>query len=121
MATLPKNILIVDDEVEIRSLLEMYLHDRPFIMHQAGNCEEAKQIIKSYPIDLVLLDISMPAEDGRAIIPECQKLPNKPKIILISAFVGIINEDPRLKNITALLPKPFTREELLAAINKVFS
>lgn len=116
-----KNILIVDDEFEIRSLIEEYLLENNFVIHQAATCDAAREVLKTYPIDLVLLDISMPVEDGRNLTANCKELSPMPKIIFISSFATIVEDDPRIKIATAILPKPFSCEELLAAINKALS
>lgn len=58
------DILIVDDNENIRKLIEIYLKREGFKTIHAGNGEEALAIIESQKIDLIVLDIMMPVMDG---------------------------------------------------------
>src|SRR5262245_2908386 len=60
----PPTILLVDDEPEMLSMLDEYLGSRGFRVMTAGNTQEARSILGSTTIQLVLLDITMPGEDG---------------------------------------------------------
>lgn len=57
-------ILIVDDEENIRNLIEIYLKREGFITYKAANGEEALDVMDKVKIDLVVLDIMMPVMDG---------------------------------------------------------
>lgn len=57
-------ILIIDDELTVRSVLEEILHGRGYEIHLAGNGEEGLQKFKELSPDLVLLDLNMPEMDG---------------------------------------------------------
>lgn len=57
-------ILIVDDEKNIRNLIEIYLKREGFITYKAANGEEALDVMDKVKIDLVVLDIMMPVMDG---------------------------------------------------------
>jgi len=60
----PARILIVDDNEDNRNLLCLYLRNTPFILVTAENGEEAVNVFKRSPFDLVFMDIEMPLMDG---------------------------------------------------------
>ncbi|MCM8763237.1 MAG: response regulator, partial [Candidatus Omnitrophica bacterium] len=66
-------ILIVDDEPDILDLLELTLSEENYEILKASDGEEALAIIKSQPLDLVLLDYKMPKMDGRQVCLEVKK------------------------------------------------
>ncbi len=60
------HILLVDDERDIRDPLAHYLSRNGVRVTKAKNAAEARQLLAAYAIDLVLLDVMMPGEDGLA-------------------------------------------------------
>jgi len=58
------DILIVDDNVSIRNLIEIYLKREGFDTYHAGNGQEALDMLDKHKIDLIVLDIMMPIMDG---------------------------------------------------------
>ena len=64
------NILIVDDEPDIRNLVKEILEDEGFNVDVAENAEQAKQQRESFSPDLILLDIWMPGTDGITLLKE---------------------------------------------------
>ena len=58
------DILIVDDNVSIRNLIEIYLKREGFNTYHAGNGQEALDMLDKHKIDLIVLDIMMPIMDG---------------------------------------------------------
>lgn len=61
-------ILVVDDEAEIRSVLEETLAEEGYAVHLAADAEEADRLARAEPPDLVLLDIWMPGADGMDLL-----------------------------------------------------
>ena len=59
-----KTILIIDDEPEIRNLMEEILSEEGYKTFSAESAQNAEQIIAAHQIDLVYLDIWMPGTDG---------------------------------------------------------
>jgi len=111
------NLLIIEDEELARELLKSYLKGHPDI-DVIGECEngfEGVQMINSLKPDLVLLDIQMPKITGFEML---QLLDHKPEIIFTTAY-----DQFALKafeyNAADYLLKPFSRERLLSAIEKV--
>lgn len=66
-----KNILIVDDEIEIADLLEIYLINENYAVFKHYNSKEAMDCINKQKIDLVILDVMLPDGDGFSM---CQRL-----------------------------------------------
>ena len=64
-------ILIVDDDVRLRELLVRYLDQQGFAGLVAGNGVELDQQLKRHHVDLIVLDLMLPGEDGLAI---CRRL-----------------------------------------------
>ena len=60
-------VLVIDDEEDMRHLIEMYLLNSGFLCTQAANGAEALQVFKDEQIDVVLLDIMMPEQDGFSV------------------------------------------------------
>jgi diguanylate cyclase (GGDEF)-like protein len=83
----PERILVVDDEPDIRRLLARLLKNGGYTVSVAANGEEALAAVDAEIPDLVLLDVSMPGQDGFAVCRELQKLgPKVPAVIFLSAF-----------------------------------
>lgn len=111
-----EKILIVDDDKEIRRLIEIYLKSEGFETSVAENGHEALKCIESEKFDLVILDIMMPIIDG---IDACIKIREKHKmpIIMLSAK----SEDmDKIYGLTSgaddYLTKPFNPLELIARV-----
>ncbi len=119
MAAKP-TVLIVDDEDHIRKMLVEVLSLEGYPIETATNGREALNLLKSGGPRVILLDIRMPVLDGEGFLQELEAVPSeraKHKIILVSAYLGLSNYQ-HLKA-EGRLPKPFTTEQLLNAIEAV--
>jgi two-component system KDP operon response regulator KdpE len=112
-------ILVIDDEVQIRKLLEITLQSHDYKVLQAATGKEGLIIVANHPPDMVLLDLGLPDESGHAVLKKLREWYSKPIIIL---SVQSSEEDI----VTALdngandyLVKPFRTGELLARIRTV--
>lgn len=112
-------VLIVDDEQDMRNLIEMMLNNSKFETFTAASGTEAYDIIVREQIDLVLLDVMMPHEDGFAVCQSIRAMSNIPVIFLTARDA---NED-KVKGLTLggddYIVKPFTNEELVARMHAV--
>src|SRR5688500_16814593 len=75
-------VLIVDDDLDMRNLIEVMLSQSNFKTLSVPNGEEAYQIIAYEDIDIVLLDVMMDREDGFAVCENIRKLSPVPVIFL---------------------------------------
>ena len=64
------NILVVDDEPDIRQLVQEILQDEGYVVYKAGDAAEARQMQQRHQPDLILLDIWMPDTDGITLLKE---------------------------------------------------
>ncbi len=115
-------ILIADDDADIRDILKLTLLEENYEILEARDGEEALKIIRSKPLDLVLLDYKMPKMDGRQLCSLIKKdllLQHLP-IIMVTGK-GEIND--KIDGIDAgaddYIVKPFEPKELLARIRMV--
>ncbi|MGE7665885.1 response regulator transcription factor [Ureibacillus composti] len=112
-------ILIVDDEKDMRNLVKMILSKYNFKTYTASNGEEAYNTIFNEDIDLVLLDVMMPGEDGFVVCENIRKISSVPVIFLTARDAN----DDKVKGLTIggddYIVKPFTASELVARIAAV--
>ncbi len=110
------HILLVDDEASIREPLTKYLERQGYRVTAVENADEARTAIASYDIDIVLLDIMMPGEDGLSL---CQYLAANagPPVILLTAKSETADRIMGLEiGADDYLAKPFSPRELVARI-----
>lgn len=109
-------ILIIDDEPQIRKLLQINLESNDYKVVQASTGKEGLILSASHPPDLILLDIGLPDKSGHEILQELREWYNKP-IIILSVQDNETNIVSALDNgATDYLTKPFRTGELLARI-----
>lgn len=110
------NVLVVDDEKEIRDAIEIYLRGENLKVIKAEDGLEALEILESNQIHLIILDIMMPKLDG---IKTCMKIreTNNIPIIMLSAK-GEDSDKILGLNVGAddYIPKPFNNLELMARV-----
>ena len=85
---MPK-ILIADDEKEIVRLLRMYLESDDITVLEAGDGQQAVDIVRDNHIDLVLVDIMMPKMDGYQVIKQIRQQGKYIPVMVISAKVTL--------------------------------
>jgi len=80
------NILIVDDEKNMRFLLREALAKEGYVIDTAENGEDAVSLVKARPFDCVLLDLRMPRMDGIATLEELNRITPETPVIIMTAF-----------------------------------
>ncbi|WP_310828749.1 response regulator transcription factor [Paenibacillus pedocola] len=109
-------VLIVDDEWNMRNLIRIYLMKEGFRIQEAATGQEALSMIKKHSFDIVLLDVMMPDMDGWQVCKEVRETETVPILMLTARSetkdkihgLGVGADD--------YLTKPFEPEELLARI-----
>ena len=76
------NILICDDERDIVNALKIYLSDPDYTLFEAGNGQEALEVLRDNEIHLILMDIMMPVMDGMTAMAKIRETSNVPIILL---------------------------------------
>jgi len=116
---LPPMILAVDDEPEILTLLADYMGSRGFRVVTAPNAQDARNILGGTKVDLVLLDITMPGEDGLSLARHLREH-HGPPVILVTALGAVTDKIVGLEvGADDYVTKPFEMRELLARIKNV--
>jgi two-component system KDP operon response regulator KdpE len=109
-------ILIIDDEVQIRRLLEITLQSNDYKINEAATAREGLIIAANHPPDLILLDIGLPDENGQMVLEKLRQWYTKP-ILILSVQTDEENIVKALDNgANDYLIKPFRTGELLARI-----
>jgi len=113
------HILIVDDDPEIRELLGRFLSTHGFRTSMAVDGEAMWQLLDQFAIDLIVLDIMLPGEDGLSL---CRALRSKRRIPVIM-LTAMGDDTDRIVGLEVgaddYLGKPFNPRELLARIRAV--
>lgn len=109
-------ILLIDDEAQIRKLLQINLESNGYKVIQASTAAEGLQLAASHPPDLILLDIGLPDKSGHQVLKELREWFNK-AIIMLSVMNSEADIVAALDHgATDYLTKPFRTGELLARI-----
>ncbi|SFT49079.1 two-component system, OmpR family, KDP operon response regulator KdpE [Algoriphagus locisalis] len=109
-------ILIIDDEPQIRKLLQINLESNDYKVIQASKGKEGLILAANHPPDLILLDIGLPDQSGHELLKELREWYNNP-IIILSVQDNETDIVSALDNgATDYLTKPFRTGELLARI-----
>ncbi len=110
------NILICDDEKDIRRALSIYLAGEGYGVLQAKNGREAVDIIRQEEIHLVLMDIMMPVMDGMAAITAIRQESNIPVILLTAKGEDMDKVAGLTLGADDYVTKPFNPIEVLARV-----
>jgi two-component system phosphate regulon response regulator OmpR len=114
-----KHIVVVDDEPGIRETIQEYLELHDFQVTAAGGGEELRRAIEANDVDLVLLDIRMPGEDGLSLA-RFLRAEKQVGIIMLTAAGEVVDRIVGLEmGADDYLAKPVDLRELLARIKAV--
>lgn len=115
------HILIVDDDRDIRSLIADYLQKAGLRTSVAASGKQMRAMLAGMPVDLIVLDIMMPGDDGLALCRELRSGPHKTIPVLMLTARG--EDTDRIVGLEMgaddYLVKPFVARELLARIKAI--
>ena len=113
------NVLVVDDDKEIVSAIEIYLRYEGYCVLKAYDGEETLKILKENDIHLIILDIMMPVKDGLETLKELRMEYNTPVLMLSAKSED--NDKIEGLNVGAddYLTKPFNKLELIARVKSL--
>ena len=113
-----ERVLVVDDDAGLRLLLRTTLPASEFDVEEADSAEAAAEIARFFRPEVVILDVSLPGEDGLSFCRELKRSARSPHVILLT---GADVEGERLHSAgaDAVLRKPFSPVELLMLVDKV--
>ncbi len=112
-----KLILIVDDESDIRFLLQRFFISKNYRVKEADSLKKGVQLFKDIHPDVVILDINLP--DGNGIQQAHQFKTDKNILILISADNDQLTQEFEDYSANGFLRKPFTPNDLLYLIDQI--
>ncbi len=114
-----QRILLIDDDMNIRRLIRLYLEKEGFEVSEAGRGDEGLSAFRSKAPALVLLDVMLPGVDGLQVLKEIRKTSKAPVIMLTA-------KDETFDKVLGLelgaddyITKPFENKELVARVKAV--
>ena len=118
-------ILIIDDNAQLREMLNLMLSQAGYEVSEAGSGETGVRLFREQPSDLVIVDILMPEKGGLETIVELKRdYPDAKMIGISGGFQKKTDESHTLADLLGVqrtLSKPFASEELLKAVREVLS
>ena len=122
--TTPKTVLVVDDEVHIRRVLDLKLQFNGYHVITASNGREALNIINTSVPDAVITDINMPDMDGKQLCLEIDGLKDHKRFltIVITARISTNEEEwIRLLRDALFVEKPFSPTKIVENLDRYFA
>jgi two-component system phosphate regulon response regulator OmpR len=120
MQTNLKKVLMVDDDLRMRELLQRYLGEQGFSVKTVSDSTEMDTALAHEHVDILVLDLMLPGEDGLAICRRLRGAGNTLPIIMLTARGDEVDRIIGLEmGADDYLPKPFNPRELLARINAI--
>lgn len=112
-------VLVVDDDPSIRLLCRVNLQLDGYEVHDAGTLPEARAAIAEHRLDVVILDVHVAGGDGRQLLGELRaSRPDLP----VALLTGTADRDDLVRaGADALIPKPFTIDELRDTVRRLAS
>ncbi len=115
-----QKVLVVDDDMRLRSLLERYLVEQGYQVRTAANSEQMDRLLERENFHLIVLDLMLPGEDGLSICRRLRQKENQIPIIMLTAKGDEVDRIIGLEmGADDYLPKPFNPRELLARVKAV--
>jgi two-component system phosphate regulon response regulator OmpR len=120
MTTANTRILVVDDDLRLRDLLNRYLSEQGFSVHVAQDAAAMDKLLARERFDLIVLDLMMPGEDGLSVCRRLRGAKDTIPIIMLTAKGDDVDRIVGLEmGADDYLPKPFNPRELVARIHAV--
>ena len=114
-----RTILVIDDERNMRWVLERALTKAGYDVVTAERGEQGLQRFSRHAVDLVLLDLKMPGMDGMTVLRELRRRDAAVPILLLTAYASVPTAVEALQiGASDYLRKPFDLETVLATINR---
>jgi len=113
-------VLVVDDSLDALDLVKRLLQPLGYVVYTADNVGKAVEILSQVSIDVLITDLKMPRVSGMELIRYVRDTYRDIGIVMITGYPSIDSAVESVKQgADEYLPKPFTRKELLAALEEV--
>jgi two-component system phosphate regulon response regulator OmpR len=120
MASSSKHLLVVDDDPKLRDLLRRYLSENQFEVSLAQDGPSMNRLLQRQPVDLIVLDLMLPGEDGLSIVRRLRGGGSLTPVIMLTAKGDDVDRIVGLEmGADDYIAKPFNPRELLARIHAV--
>ena len=122
-----RKVLLVDDEPFIRSVIKRFLRqEENLVFLEAGNGQEALEMIHSGGIDVVILDVMMPVMTGVEVLEALEAEGNNTPVIVVTGGITDANINKRLEDLirrgrTVKLEKPFDNAKIRELVRAITS
>ena len=115
-------ILVVDDDMRLRALLERYLTEQGFQVRSVANAEQMDRLLTRESFHLMVLDLMLPGEDGLSICRRLRSQSNPMPIIMVTAKGEEVDRIVGLEiGADDYIPKPFNPRELTIRARNLLS
>lgn len=111
-------ILVVDDEQLVRWFLDRALRKSGHEVVAVSNISEAFEKLQTEKFDMLFVDLRMPEGRGAELIEKMEKLIQKPRVVVCSAFITSEMEEEFRNKGLCILKKPFKLDELSSAVQQ---
>jgi CheY-like chemotaxis protein len=116
------HILVIEDEKNIREILEEILSSAGHTVTQAENGEEGIELFKNCKMDLVITDLGMPGLSGWEVADRIKTInPHTPVILSTGWGVKYNPSDHQKENVDRILSKPFNMQQILSLIGELLA
>ena len=114
-----KHILVVDDDTRLRNLLQRFLRENSFLVSVAKDADEARLMMQQYKVDLLIVDVMMPKENGFDFLTSL-RIENSVPVIMLTAMGDVEDRIAGLElGADDYIAKPFEPKELLLRIGSI--
>lgn len=115
-----KHVVILDDDAKLRVLASEYLEAHDLKVTSLASGAELRRLIEREPVDIVVLDVMLPGEDGLTILRRLAASPNPPAVLMLSAMASDYDRIVGLElGADDYIAKPVNPRELLARVRAV--
>lgn len=117
--TKKKNILVIDDEIDMCEALRDFLTDKGYVVSLCTEGEKALEMARKLFPDIIILDIKMPGMDGLKVLEELKKFDKDTKAFIITAYGDVDTAKEALElGAIACINKPFDGSKIIDLIEK---
>jgi DNA-binding NtrC family response regulator len=117
-----KNILVVDDEANLRATLSLILKRAGYETHAVANGRDAIGLITEFQFDLVLLDLKMPGIDGMQLLHQLHRLYPALPVLILTSNTSLESAVQAIRSgALGYMLKPIEPEQIIHRIQEIFA